>query len=90
MSEQVDPRAEAKLREQVGNCLRLVMQADAGLEGLAAKTGTLEDDVVKLIGGSAERTDVEMVSCFTEAFAATQAARSRCAQAISVGRRVGM
>ena len=82
MSE-AEAAALSRLERQVSQRLRTIAAATAQLREMRSRLGPLDDDVRRIIGGTAQGTDAEMVDSLGQARAHVERAIATCMTAQS-------
>lgn len=83
-----DPAHVRQLQANLSQCLRTVDAVAAELRSLKARLGPAVDDVQRVIGGTAQGTDAQMVASLEGAARGLDNALDLCAAATTMTRRL--
>ena len=77
-----------QLQTHMAQCLRTVEQISGELQALRSRLQPVGDDVQRVIGGTAQGTDAQMVSSLTAATHGLEKALDSCAHASAMAQRL--
>lgn len=84
-----DAQQLRRIQAQLTRCLHTVEAATTQLQGFRGRVGPLSDDVRRIIGGTAQGTDADMIESLGRTSVLIDRAVASCAQARTAGRRFG-